>query len=479
MSAASRVILLEFNELCPNLMERFMAAGRLPHFERLYHESAVYTTDAEAAGEDLNPWVQWVTVHTGLAIAEHGVHHLSEGHRVPTKAVWDLLSDAGHRVWVCGSMNPRLDMPLNGYLLPDPWSTGVRPQPPGEFDDFFDYIRANVQEHTNEQGGAGAGAKRFLSFMLRHGLSPETVMRTAWQLASERLGENRWKRAMIMDRFQWDVFRHYYRKARPQFSTFFLNSTAHLQHCFWRHMDPSSFRSQPGERERQTYADSILQGYINMDDLIGKFLRLAGDGAIMIFCTALSQQPYVDFEDTGGRHYYRLRNPEKLGILLGSRIQFHLEPVMAEQFFLRFNSRAEAEQAEALLRSFRLNEERPFKNGRPVLFHLNWDGDSLLCQCRCTGVVSPGALILGETLANPVKFLDIFYQVDTVKSGHHHPDGMLWIRWPDRRHLFHQDKVSLSAIAPTILRMMEVAVPPFMTGQDLLADRSDHVMSAS
>jgi hypothetical protein len=319
-------MLLEFNELCPSLMDQFMAAGRLPHFKRLYQESAVYTTDAEATGEDLNPWVQWVTVHTGLSIAEHNIHHLSEGHRLQTKAVWDLLSDAGHRVWVCGSMNPRCDLPLSGYFLPDPWSTGVRPQPPGEFDAYYDYIRTAVQEHSNEQGRAGGSAKQFLSYMLKHGLSPETALRTIWQLASERLGEAWWKRAMIMDRFQWDVFRHYYRKDPARFSTFFLNSTAHLQHCYWRHMEPARFRVQPDEPERRIYSRAILDGYVNMDQLIGKFLRLAGDDTIMIFCTALSQQPYLDYEDTGGRHYYRLLGPERLASLLGPSIRYSLEP---------------------------------------------------------------------------------------------------------------------------------------------------------
>ena len=37
------VILLEFNELCPTLMERFMEEGKLPNFQRFYRESEIYT----------------------------------------------------------------------------------------------------------------------------------------------------------------------------------------------------------------------------------------------------------------------------------------------------------------------------------------------------------------------------------------------------------------------------------------------------
>lgn len=181
MSKNPRVILLEFNELCHSLIEGFIRAGLLPNFERLYSESEVYTTDAEATGEDLNPWVQWVTAHTGLSVEQHDVRLLSQGHCLQDKTIWDLLSEAGRRVWVCGSMNPRCDMPLNGHLLPDPWSTGVSPQPAGEFDPYFNYVRGAVQEHTKQE--TGGGARGFLSYMLRHGLSFETVMRTSWQVA--------------------------------------------------------------------------------------------------------------------------------------------------------------------------------------------------------------------------------------------------------------------------------------------------------
>ena len=101
------VILIEFNELTPSLMDKFMAAGHLPHFKLFHDEAHVYRTDAEEEGENLNPWIQWITVHTGLSASEHGITRLSDGHTLQTKAVWDLLGDAGFRVWICGSMNAR------------------------------------------------------------------------------------------------------------------------------------------------------------------------------------------------------------------------------------------------------------------------------------------------------------------------------------------------------------------------------------
>ncbi|HEY1417044.1 MAG TPA: hypothetical protein VGF41_04040, partial [Myxococcaceae bacterium] len=67
------VIVLEFNELSPVLMRRFIDAGHLPAFRRLRDEAEVWTTDAGERPPFLEPWIQWITVHSGQPYREHGV----------------------------------------------------------------------------------------------------------------------------------------------------------------------------------------------------------------------------------------------------------------------------------------------------------------------------------------------------------------------------------------------------------------------
>ncbi len=98
MSTRCSVILIEFNELCPSLINRFMNDGKLPNFKRMYQQAHVYTSDAEAEPPYLEPWIQWVTVHSGLTYSDHGIFHLGEGHKLREKRVWDVLSAAGRRV---------------------------------------------------------------------------------------------------------------------------------------------------------------------------------------------------------------------------------------------------------------------------------------------------------------------------------------------------------------------------------------------
>jgi hypothetical protein len=70
---ARPAIVMEFNELSPPLMQRFMAAGERRNFSRLYREPRTYTTHAQARPPYLNPWIQWLTVHGGMPYDEPSI----------------------------------------------------------------------------------------------------------------------------------------------------------------------------------------------------------------------------------------------------------------------------------------------------------------------------------------------------------------------------------------------------------------------
>jgi hypothetical protein len=62
-----------------------------------------------------------------------------------------------------------------------------------------------------------------------------------------------------------------------------------------------------------------------------------------------------------------------------------------------------------------------------------------------------------------IQFFDVFYSKDVLKSGFHHPDGTLLIRYFSHEHRAHNEKVSLLSIAPAVLEMFDISPPPFMT----------------
>lgn len=456
VSDRNKLIVLEFNELTPSLMTQFIEEGVLPNFARMRRESAVYLTDAGEDPPNLNPWVQWVTAHSGVPASRHQVINLGDATKAMVPRIWEVVSDSGGTVWVCGSMNAAYKSDVKGLVLPDPWSVRVRPSDP-ELIPYFDFVRSNVLEYTRERMRIGLRQYlRFAWFMVRHGLSLGTAWLTLRQLISERFARTRWRRATILDRLQFDVFRHYYRKLRPTFSTLFFNSTAHFQHVYWRNLEPARFDLKPSAEDQQAYGDAVRHGYRCMDAILGKVIGMAGDDATIVFATALSQQPCPIYDSAGGKTFHAPHSFEPLLRFAG--IDPHscsAEPVMSEEFHLRFATDADAERAREQLLKLRIGDELVMKAAI--------DGPSVMAGCSIFHEVRPSTDVDGP--GGSVAFDSLFYDVDTTKSGMHHRDGMLWIR-PPKGAQGHTapERVPLESIAPTVLSLLGLRPASEMKG---------------
>jgi hypothetical protein len=458
MSAPS-VILVEFNELCPSLMKRFMERGVLPNFRRFHDEAHVYVTEAKERPPYLEPWIQWITVHNGVGYDDHKLLNLDDGYKVTAPAIWDVLSDAGLRTWVCGSMNPRTGESFKGAILPDPWSTKVPPKP-AALRPFFEFIRRNVQEHTRDKVPLTLkDYAKFVTFMARHGLSRKTAVSIARQLLDEKRhgGKSRWRRATILDRLQLDVFRHYWREMKPHFATYFSNSTAHFQHMHWRNMEPHLFKVVPSADEQAEYADTIEYGYRSMDALLGELIELAGKDTTLVFVTALSQQPCLTYEDEGGKIANRPIDFDAFLGWAGVKAPFQIAPVMTHYFHVAFDDERTAGEEAVKLRALTAGGE--------AVLNVEHNGKELFCGCRIYHSLDPSVKIESGVTGQSKPFFELFYRIDGLKSGMHHPDGMLWIRTPARRHQVQADKLPLERVAPMILDMFSVARPPTMRGK--------------
>lgn len=447
------VLMLELNELAPPVMDRLIAAGQLPNFERFRSESVVAVTDPEAPQERLDPWIQWVTVHTGVGHAAHGIEKLNEAHLLRQPTIGEVVGRSGRRAWICGSMNLPPAAAGGGPYLPDPWNAHADPAPES-LAAFNDFVRANVQEHTNDNARLSPkGMAEFGWHQLRHGLQLTTVRSAVGQLFAERRGtRGRWARASVLDRFQWDVFRWYWRRERPAFGSFFSNSTAHYQHIYWRNFEPEHFVHQPSADDQRSYADAVPFGYRAMDALVGRAMDLADEtGATLMLCTALSQQPFTRAEESGGKYIYRPHNFAEVVAALGVDGATGVEPVMSEQFFIEFGSEEAAGSAFDVAAAATVD-------GRELL-RMSHDGRRLFMGCALHHIVPEDAWV--QPAHGPQRrFYDLFYRSDTAKSGYHHPDGMWWTRTGE--HVVVDSPVSLRCIAPTVLGLLGIEPPATM-----------------
>jgi Type I phosphodiesterase / nucleotide pyrophosphatase len=464
-----RILLLEFNELCPALLQKWMAAGKLPNFKAFYDQSQAYITLADAEPPALEPWIQWYSIHTGLDFGQHGVFRLSDGARATHDDIWTVLQRAGLRTANCSSLNSRGTDASGSFFLPDPWNATTAPFP-RELLRFHRFVAAQVRDHTDRaRRNAASDLSDFLLFAFSHGLRPRTIAKITRQLASEcaTRRDMRWKRVAILDLIQTDIFLHYFRKMRPDFATFFLNSTAHLQHAYWRHMDPESFEAKPSPEQIAMHGNTILHGYQSMDRLMPDFFKLEKEGVTLVMATALSQQPFLKYEDCGGQRFYRPRDLPTLLELVGIRPR-SLEPLMAHQFILRFNSVEEKSRAVELLSRIRYQT-------REALSVYSNDYLSICVANEFRGIVPSDAKIsIGNPATTEGLFRDFFYLIEETKSGCHHPEGVLWFK--TGRGKFHERKASVLDVFPTVLDFMEVSHSPSESdprkGRSLISDWS-------
>ncbi|MEZ6063093.1 MAG: alkaline phosphatase family protein [Planctomycetaceae bacterium] len=442
----SRILLLEFNELCPGLLNKWMADGLLPNFRAFHSRSDVFVSSADTDDPHfLEPWIQWFSMHSGLSIDQHGIFHLTDGQRAAHDDIWSVLARAGKSVGNGGSMNVRRLQQEGSFFLSDPWCTASKAWPT-ELQVFQDFVAENVQEYSNTSRKK-TGAKRFLQFMARHGLRPKTVAWIAKRLLQERTTDrgSQWKRAVVLDMLVADLFLHLFRKYRPDFSTLFLNSTAHFQHSYWRHMDPAAFVNQPSQQELDQYGKAILYGYQRMDVLLGDLMKLERDGVMLILSTALSQQPFLRHEATGGQHFYRPHDVGKLLTSLG--VQFDsADPVMTHQYMLRVQP-SERDAAVNRLRALTMDGTEAFEVSPS-------DDGGIYFGCQISRKVSGDEVITDTHAGTTVPFFDLMYKIDATKSGCHHPDGVLWFRTGN--HRVHSDRVSILDVFPTVTEFFGV-----------------------
>lgn len=450
------VIVLEFNELVPRLMERFISEGHLPNFQALRNSAHVFTSDTVDHGTEVEPWVQYPAAHTGVRAHVHGIVALAQGPLYKGPRYWDVASQNGLRTILWSSMNIGLQPGFQGIVLPDPWASDTVTPQPAELQPFVNYIQKNVQEHTRKSSAVTRGETlKFLWFIATHGLKWRTATTLLRQLRDERSGRYRWRRAFVLDRIVTDTFCYYYRRVRPELATLFLNSTAFVQHRYWRNMEPEHFENKPSESEQQELSTAVLQAYQNMDAIVGQIRALAPEATI-ILCTAHSQQPHLAHEKSGGKLCFRPIGFDRFIKQLGLENVLKVEPVMTEQFRLHFADQQQMAVAEAILKSAKLAGE--------AVFNMRREGNALYCGCRIHHSVAKDAVFeFGTGAPGSQRFFDVFYLIEAVKSGRHHPDGILWISSAGQTRVDHPDRVPLTSLAPTILELLHLPIPEAMT----------------
>jgi hypothetical protein len=294
------LIVLELNEVTIPYIEAYIrdVPASLPTFAKLLREHACQRTRSESQYENIEPWIQWVSAHTGKTFAEHNVFRLGDIEpETSLRQIYETLEARGVSVGAVSPMNAANRCVAPAFFVPDPW-TPTKVTAPA--------LATRVYKAICRAVGENASGAITLQDLVALGLGLLRYGRPRHALTYAKLAlfgaKKRWHRAAFLDLFISDLFVSLWQSTRPQFSTLFVNGAAHVQHHYMYNAQPYSGEIQNPGWYVSAGEDPLLEIYKSYDKILSSVLSL---GARVIVATGLSQVPYPK-----PIYYYRLRDHE-------------------------------------------------------------------------------------------------------------------------------------------------------------------------
>lgn len=339
------LILLELNEINFTFIEKYTAKGYLTNFKKLIKSHGFSITTSETEYKNLEPWIQWVTAHTGLSYEEHGVFRLGDIVNHSYDQIWERLErEKNLKVGAISPFNAKNKLKHPAFFIPDPWtSTEVTGS---KIDKAFSEA---ISQAVNDNASGKITIKSKLALIIGIILNAKFSNYKKYISLALKSRKKHWNKAMFLDLLLSDIFLSKWKKHKPDFSSLFLNAGAHIQHHY---MFSSSVYDGPIKNPSwyiDKNDDPLLEVFKLYDDIIGQILTKA-DGVRLLIATGLTQDPYPK-----EKFYYRLKDHK--GFLSGIGISYvNVEPRMSRDFLIHFESEQDANDAEIKLLSMKTTD---------------------------------------------------------------------------------------------------------------------------
>ena len=400
-----QLILLALNEINFDVVEKYVAmdVARFPSLKRLL-EGARIRTVAEQNYEELEPWIQWPSVHTGKSYADHGVFRLGDmvGSEVPQ--IFERLEQAGRKVGVISAMNAENRLNHPAYFIPDPWT-----KTPSDGTLWSRTLSEAVSQAVNDNAKARITIKSAFQVVL--GLLRfarlKHYVRYLELVTSSR--KKPWLKALVLDLLLHDVHWNMFNRHKPDFSTLFLNAGAHIQHHYFFNAKP--LRSELANKNPVWYVkedEDPLSDVLDLYDLIvGEYFSRAD--ADVILATGLAQKPYDRV-----KFYYRMNDHADFLRSLG--IAFTgVFPRMTRDFLIEFTNEQQALQAHSVLSSVTVQTD-----GLPLFGEIDNRGSSLFVTLSYPHEITAAT---NYSFAGQLRALKPRVSFVAIKNGMHQSEG--------------------------------------------------------
>lgn len=388
---------LALNELNFDLIKKYIKAGYLPNFKRLLKNEGLIITESENENRLLEPWIQWVSVYSGLKYHSHKVFRLGDINELNFKLIFDELDES--------SINQLLVSPFNcpnnlknsdSVFISDPWTNTKSTASKRH----LKLIKVLIKAINNNAGGGRLKLQDLLTLGIN---SIRELKLTDFKLLLKIYKSKSFKAAFL----DLLIFRVYYnsKSAKFDFGWLFLNGAAHIQHHYYNNSKVVESKIKNPDWYINKEDDCILNIYSVYDHILKDYFNFDED---FIVLTGLSQKLHKN-----QTFYYRLSNHAQLLNKINLKYSKVL-PRMSRDFLIEFDNQQDCDLAFKILDNINFDSRK--------LFHMDIRDKSLFVEL----IYSKEIMKNSFTLFNNVS-LDIFEFVDfvAIKNGEHSKVGYL------------------------------------------------------
>ena len=417
-----RVIQLELNEISYPVIASMMARNELPNFQMINRRWHYHETTSETTYNKIEPWIQWVTAHTGKQFAQHQIFRLGDAHELKHPQLWETLSNEGIESGIIGSLNTIRRATKAGMFFSDPWAV-QNDSYPEKIRPLWNLISSRVKGHATSEVSVKDMLKGLQSCLSLR-IPPRIYLTIANQMLLQKKNKlYKWRLAAIFDLFQAEIFKSILKSTNFGYYTLLLNSVAHYQHHYWRNFDRSHFDKNIHYKDIGADHDPISFGYKIMDQIIGDIFKMtAGDqDTLVLVVSGLSQEPYVEHEAIGGMNYYRLIDHAAFAKLLGLDKDkgFEVYPLMSRDWQIKYSNEQTRLEALKKLSELTIKGEALFsikENTKGFIF----------IETKFYKAETQGETIK-DGKGTVICLFDKVFSNIAIKSGHHRGEGNLWV----------------------------------------------------
>ena len=304
-------------------------------------------------GLNLDPWVQWVSVHTGIKSSKHKVYRLGQKLDKKIPQIWEKLDIKNNNITLWGLFNSNLKSKKNIDLyFPDPWSF-TQEVYPEKYKNFLKLPRYYAISYPNIK------LKKFIYYLILF-FKDVFFSKTFFYILKNihkiifillKAGIKSFNLYFLLDLISLDIIFNHLKNKKSNFSIIAVNSFAHYQHNYWNN-----------EKYEKYY-------FWYLNEMIKKITDIDNEYSASIFFNGFSQKKIKV------RHHLRPKEPGKFLTTLNINFK-KIEPNMTTGAQVFFKNKKDKMNCIKTLEKINLNkkfffEVQNFKNDNKIFFKFN------------------------------------------------------------------------------------------------------------